>query len=137
MPPFMYWSIDQFPELEHLSETQRAEVLRRVKSRAVTARLLGFSILAGLFGTLLVLFLLIDVRMGPALFLSPLILLPLFALATYQFLLIRLRGQLLIYLEEVARRQRLPMCLKCGYNLANLPGDRCPECGALIRPPGA
>ena len=57
-------------------------------------------------------------------------------LVWYQCSLIRIRGQLLIYLENAARRERLPMCLKCGYDLTGLAGTRCPECGMTQPPPG-
>ena len=53
------------------------------------------------------------------------------ALICYQFQIISIRGQLRIYLEQAARRQKLPLCLNCGYNVAGLQSDRCPECGAI------
>ncbi len=27
-----------------------------------------------------------------------------------------------------------PHCIGCGYNVVNLPSDRCPECGAKLSP---
>ena len=63
-----------------------------------------------------------------------LLIIPVCAVAFYQWHLIRIRGQLRIYLEQVARKQQLPLCLNCGYNLQGLPGPLCPECGAGIRP---
>ncbi len=51
-----------------------------------------------------------------------------------QVLMIRCRGQILFYLERIARSQRLPRCLKCGYDLTGLTSDRCPECGYPLPP---
>lgn len=52
----------------------------------------------------------------------------------YQYHLIRIRGALITYLEQAGRQERLPMCLKCGYNLEGSTGSRCPECGYRIAP---
>jgi hypothetical protein len=54
------------------------------------------------------------------------------AVCFYQCHLIRIHGQLLIYLDKAAKKERLPMCLHCGYNLEGLPGKVCPECGKRI-----
>lgn len=56
------------------------------------------------------------------------------AVLMYQVKLIRLRGQLRIHLEKLARKQRLPMCLNCGYDHEGLVSDTCPECGMRLRP---
>jgi hypothetical protein len=34
------------------------------------------------------------------------------------------------------RRGRLGLCVACGYDLRNIPVDRCPECGMAARPKG-
>ena len=56
----------------------------------------------------------------------------LFGLLVYQCGLIQIRGQMLIYLERAAKRERLPMCLKCGYDLTGNASGVCPECGKRI-----
>ena len=50
----------------------------------------------------------------------------------YQYALIRIRGQLRMYLEEIrGLGVELPICLNCGYAADQSLGS-CPECGAQL-----
>jgi uncharacterized paraquat-inducible protein A len=68
--------------------------------------------------------------MGPALVFAAA---PVGVVLVYQCCLIRIRGQLRIYLERTGRTQRLPMCLNCGYDHEGLTSDICPECGMPLK----
>jgi len=129
----MYWRISSFPELDHLADDERRVLLRRYAGRKLMIGLLARSICGG------VLLILLGGGIAGSVFswrpswpllvyLVPLLVPGAIALV-YQYHLIRLRGALIVYLEEAARHQRLPMCLRCGYNLKGISGSRCPECG--------
>lgn len=136
----MYWRIRSFQELEHLSESERDRLLRDVVGWRFTLRLWIRSLVEGLLAGGLLRILLYEflrsVLSSAYQFWLPLLMMPVCVVGVYQWHLIRIRGQLRIYLEQVARSQPLPMCLNCGYNLHGLPGPRCPECGARIDPRG-
>lgn len=52
------------------------------------------------------------------------------SLGLFQFTIIRIRGQLRIYLHQQRKQGvSVPVCLKCGYAVAE-GQDNCPECGA-------
>ena len=130
----MYWRISRFQELEHIPEADRAELLRRLVPPGTYASLIARSAILGLvFGNLagFALSQLLDLRM-PVGAIVTLTLVASSATLFYQWFLLRVRGQLLLSLERAAREKRLPMCLRCGYNLEGLPGDVCPECGTRI-----
>jgi hypothetical protein len=56
---------------------------------------------------------------------------PLFSAFGLVFVLIYIReDRRRIAAEEVARRRRDMICVKCGYDLRATP-DRCPECGTV------
>ena len=132
----MNWHIGSFPELEHLSDSERKELLRqqvglRVRLRMVVL-VLAVGLLAGFCGGIVTINLLPDALTALIVFLVSF---GVGAVLEYQILLIRIRGQLIMYLERTAKKQRLPMCLCCGYSLEGLPGDVCPECGKTITAP--
>jgi len=135
----MYWRLDSLPELQHLSDAQRKTLLRKNLSKAMPARLwIGSA--ARAFCLSMLLSALIAAMLDWAQAAGPvhdiivlatfIVLLILFTCAIYQFMLIRIRGQLREYLLELRTLGiRLPVCVRCGYALDD-EAERCPECGA-------
>lgn len=132
----MFWTIGQFPELDHLDEIQRREVLRRVPWHCYP-RLAGLSLFRGFF---IGAFVALGVAIIFARFLSEdaagASALATF-IVTFVFLAIRfylgdLENLRKIIRTEIAaafKGQRLPFCFSCGYDFRNLAGNVCPECG--------
>ena len=128
----MYWRIRSFPELEHLPESVRDELVRTHSRTSHVVRFVVYcAILGTLIGSMAVACLIQLFHSVLFLWLWPVVAV-FFSALIYQFRLIRIRGQLLMYLEQAAKRERLPMCLGCGYNLRGMTSDRCPECGMRI-----
>jgi predicted RNA-binding Zn-ribbon protein involved in translation (DUF1610 family) len=130
----MYWRIQSFPELEHLPPEAREQMVQRSMGWANSLRLLLWvAFIAGLWtliiGGLAGLLFLPRRGLPPWWYLG---LWAFFAVASYQYRLIRIRGQLIMFLEKTARHKPLPMCLRCGYDLKGLTASRCPECGQRI-----
>lgn len=129
----MYWRIRSFPELDHLPESVRDELVRTHLRTWQVVRLIVQCILLGaVFASFAVLFMALMLRLDTLLLWAWPVVAVFFSALIYQFRLIRIRGQLLMYLEQAAKRERLPMCLGCGYNLRGMMSDRCPECGMRI-----
>lgn len=134
----MFWDITSFTELRHLPEEARKRLVRACIPRATTIALLARSVIFGGFlgafsAKAMVTFLRLPDPMamwaiGAAALLG--------IIAVYQWYLTRIRGQLIAYLEEAARHRRLPMCLRCGYDLQGLTSSFCPECGSRLPPVG-
>ncbi|GMU20043.1 MAG: hypothetical protein AMXMBFR13_01440 [Phycisphaerae bacterium] len=133
----MYWRIESFPELEHLPPEAREQIVQRSLGWGNSLRLLLWVVfIAGLWT-------LIIGGLAGMLFLPRrglptwwyLCIWGLFAIAVYQYRLIRIRGQLIMFLEKTARHKPLPMCLRCGYDLTGLTTSRCPECGQKVPQP--
>lgn len=130
----MYWRIRSFPELEHLTDDERDALLREHSGQrtVTTISLVARSIALGiLLGVLMMPFLRLFLDVRGVMWITPIGTLLCMAMV-YQFHLIRIRGQLIMYLEQASKRDRLPMCLKCGYNLRGITSERCPECGWSI-----
>lgn len=133
----MYWRISSFPELDHLADADRRALIREHAGWKLTIKMIGRSLLGGTAMMVIGCAIVGNVYLWQlAALLSPFF----FALGSvmaYQYSLIRIRGQLIMFLEEARRHERLPMCLRCGYNLQGISGSRCPECGYHITRPNA
>jgi len=127
----MYWSIGQFPELEHLDPWQRARVLRKtpwwtyplIVLRSVLPALALTTMAAG---TAWITF------KWDATALAYVLVAPAAAVGLYLFQIARLR---VAVRNELARRfsgRRPPFCFSCGYNLRGTRGAFCPECGGKV-----
>ena len=132
----MYWRIHGFPELQHLGDAERDQLLRSHLRRGLEIRLALSSLLRGLCLSFLLGFAILALSSGfkgSGRSIAYLLIYPLlwavFSVGFYQFNLIRIRGQLRIYLiEQRQQGVRVPVCVKCGYAVHQ--GQRaCPECG--------
>ena len=137
----MRWLITSFTELEHLEPEDRERLGRQGFGMGHLVRIIGTCFFVGGCTGYWVSLLFVHVVGMRGLWASGFIGAAILAGAVllYQFELIRIRGQLLIYLEKIEKQRRLPMCLVCGYNLEGLTGDACPECGQSLKapPPGS
>jgi len=136
----MWLRLDSLPELQHLSEKQRAELFEKIGVKKVMIRILIGSMLIGGILAVITTAILNGLVIKPkpvSLMASWYILLPCFvgfSLVVYVALIIMIRGQLVSFLSDVRKKQRLPMCHKCGYDLKGVDSDKCPECGASVTP---
>lgn len=132
----MKWRISSFQELEHLSEDDRRRVLGEIAGPwtivTMVARSVGIGFAFGFIPCALT-----PTRLLPWPFAGVAAIAVVLACtaAIYQVHLIHIRGQMLTYLEKAAKKTRLPMCLRCGYDLRGSLGERCPECGMRIPVP--
>lgn len=132
----MFWRIESFPEMQHLSSEDRKRLVRDCAPRRylfgmiMESLLWGGGYVAAVSGGVTYCMGMPDVLIGGASWGG----FVLGAALVYQFKLIRLRGQMRIHLEKLARQQRLPMCLNCGYDHEGLVSDTCPECGMRLLP---
>ena len=128
----MHWRVGTFVELEHLSDEDRHRLLKECAGPRtigmMIVRSVFFGLVCGLFAAAL-----FGRRLPPEMAAGLFGLgTVLGALAVYQLQIIRIHGQLRIFLGHMARNEPLPMCLRCGYSLEGLSPDRCPECGFPI-----
>ena len=129
----MYWRISRFPELGHLSEDDRDTPIRNAGGRRTYIRVIAQGVFFGLiFG-------IITAQTTPA---APWIrglaggaVLVVVAVGWYQFILWRMRIAMRLAIMDGLEGERVPTCLKCGYNSREASQDRCTECGAPLRVP--
>lgn len=120
----LYWRIRSLPELDHLSDEQRSQLLKSHVRR-------------GTIGTILYSTILIIVAVRCLYAFCPLpIALPsgiLLIVATHLYGIRSIRVAIQMQIIEMYRGQQLPICLNCGYDLRNIEVTQCPECGAAVR----
>jgi len=133
----MYWTIGTIPELDHLAGEQRRQLLKRCVGWRTYAALIARSLLVGLLASVAIFAALSPIVPSTSAAVPFWTVLLVIAIAFYHFLLLRVRSALRLELKQTFRGEVLPMCLKCGYNLESVDGNRCPECGAPIRVPAA
>ena len=135
----MYWRLESLPELEHFSDDERSQMLRRYTGKWFSMRLFLGCILRAFSIAFIVVVVAVPYifKQTPLPSFAPgsliFALVPFVGLiisaGIYQYRLIQIRGQLRLYLEELkAQGQRLPVCIKCGYAISQQ-FNRCPECG--------
>ena len=127
---WMFWTIGQFPELDHLEPHERAHLLRQVPWSLYTkiiTRYFFVGVVGGLCAVAIV------ERMfgyaNPVVFIAASILV---LLAGYLFELQRMRRSLRRTILHAYRGERLPFCMYCGYDLRAAATNKCPECGRGI-----
>ena len=122
----MAWTIGSLPELAILDSADRRQLLRRLPMRRLYAGLVTQSAFLGL---------LVGSFLYGVLFRKLAVAGIFVAAAWYRFALLRVRAALRLELMRRSEetQQQLPVCLRCGYDLAAVQVDRCPECGAPSR----
>jgi len=134
----MFWRIESFPELSHLAPADRKRLVQSSVGRLFqVALLLNCTVVGGVLGTLsgLLIASMLGIAGTTMAVVLALVAAPVGMVLMFQLNLIRMRGELRIYLEQVAQTQRLPMCLNCGYDHQGLTSDVCPECGKPLPSP--
>ena len=138
----MRWfiSINQFPEVQALSERDRRALLSSTKVPS-PLRILGYAFARGLIFSLI---LYIPIRMflgwiNPDALDGGLIsaLFGIMTVGVIAFLhfwtMTRYRGQIRIQIRESSRGSQVPVCLNCGQDTGGIASAHCPECGKTIR----
>jgi hypothetical protein len=130
----MWFRLSSLPQLQHLSPEQRKVLLAQVGAgkivRGIIFRAVAMGVLAGLVASSIVgsmtnrsdLLSALGFVVGAAVV----------GFAVYGWLLIRVHGQLIQYFAQIRKEQRLPVCIKCGYDLEGSQAKTCPECGAFV-----
>jgi uncharacterized membrane protein YeaQ/YmgE (transglycosylase-associated protein family) len=132
----LYWTIRAFPELAHLRERERHHLLRTCAGPGVHYGLFLRSVLWGAFGAVIsipCLHFLTDLFSAAIHTIFVAVTGAIVTLLAYQWSMRIIRADLRFELIEAFRGERLPVCLRCGYNLTGIHGDECPECGGGIR----
>jgi uncharacterized paraquat-inducible protein A len=122
------------PELSHLKPDDRRRLLANVKAgrlmTGIIVRSLGMSLLAALIAGALISWPSRMVSILAACVVGTLV----FS-AIYHGHMLFIRAQIRFHMMKASRGERVPVCLKCGYDLIASQQDRCPECGAPVRVP--
>jgi hypothetical protein len=129
----MIWAISQFPELDHLTDNERAQLLGDLP-RWTYWVLVGRSLLLGFFVGGLSAGLLFR-STTPEILIATHLLIAASAAAAYY--LTQLHGLRRLMRAEIAtgfHNQRPPFCFHCGYDLRASAALRCPECGHETTP---
>jgi hypothetical protein len=132
----MKWRISSFQELEHLPDDDRRRIVREVAGPWTTFAMIArsFAIAFGC-GVIPCAAMPTSLLRWPFDGIASAIVVVASTAVIYQLHLIHIRGQLLTYFEKAAKKTKLPMCLRCGYDLRGSLGELCPECGMRIPVP--
>ncbi len=130
-----FWTFRSLPELNHLTEEQKQQVIRSAVTGKVRRALAFKVVAAGVFfgGISAAVFAnWAAVAMGAV---AAVLFGAFIGALTFQVEMTDIRLTLRRFLFEHFRGEKLPVCFRCGYNLTGNPTDRCPECGANVRVP--
>lgn len=120
----IYWRIRSLPELDHLSDEQRSQLLKKTIGRAmawmVFYALVVSAATIGCLSSIVPLPIAIPVGL-------------LLGIAAHLYNLRIIRVDIQMQIIERYRGKQLPICLSCGYDLRNIEVTQCPECGAAVR----
>ena len=144
-----YWTIGSLPELEHLPPKQRKALLQRCVHPGVYLQILVRAVLIGFFWLLVTLLALLTLGWATTGRADSVVngmpfqwraagsaaIVVFFLVFDYQMQLRGIRLQIREAIFRASAGDRLPVCLKCGYDLEGAAGDRCPECGTNINVP--
>ena len=135
----MIWRLSSLPELQHLTQAQRVALIRSSIGPRFELRMWITSVIKG-FALSVLLIIVVSIALtatgaqpaNSVAMLLPLMLWPVFAVGLFQFSMIRIRGQIRLYLcDQRTLAVKPPVCLKCGYAVEDS-AERCPECGEPV-----
>lgn len=132
----MLWTFSSMPEFEHLSPRGRQRILRAAGVGKAWVWIFARSVFIGMlahaasYNTILTKVASPEVRMIAAATVGLLV-----AAAVMQAQMHLTRITMRAQIMKLLRGECVPVCLKCGYDQAGNPTERCPECGASIRVP--
>ena len=128
----LYWRLSDLPELGHLPEAYRGELIRHARGKRFVISTIAKSLFLGLFfgGIAATLSSMAPVAVRG--------IIAIFGLAVgfgagYLLCVLRVRAELRLFLMRAFKDGTLPVCFKCGYDLTAATGSTCPECGAKIQ----
>ena len=130
----MYFRLTSLPELQHLTPRERRKLIRASVGSSIVYRIaaksFGLGLILGIVGMNLIHGLWL--RNSFPGWITQLLITAVATVLIYCTSLIRIRGGVLMYLEQYGKDSRLPMCLNCGYSLEGIASETCPECGGRI-----
>lgn len=124
----MFWTIGQFPELDHLDPIQRAAALKRVPWHFYPQLIVGCifgGLIAGIF--VAIPFFVWFGQMTALCVMSVAGLL--IGAVAYSGSLKRIRAVIRSEIAKAFEGKRAPFCFSCGYDLRGSADGLCPECG--------
>lgn len=130
------WSFRAIPELNHLDEQQRRDLISRCVNWRVRVSFAGESLFVGLFCSWVAMVLVAGWVSKPLMLVAGGLVMAAGSMLWFQFEFLRIRAALRLHLKQAFRGQRLPVCLNCGYNLTGTTSTRCSECGHTVIVPG-
>lgn len=141
-PLQLYWRLSSLPELAHLRESDRRELLHRHLPRGTWRSIISSMVGLGFVAAIVTTVTLSGLRRNGQPMVEPMGAVTLFLIAftlvaaiTYQFRILQIRSQLRRFLKDAFKGERLPMCIECGYDMHGTSQDHCPECGSACRVP--
>jgi hypothetical protein len=123
------------PELGELGVQERKSLLAQANAKSVQSHLLAYSSVFSALPAAAAFYATGDASQAWVSIPSAIVAFVLVWVIVYQYQLIRIRAAARLEIMKLLKGRRLPVCLRCGYDLTAIESDRCPECAAPIRVP--